>query len=163
MIIESGPLREWGEIFSALDELDRRFAADILAVRLPHGWKAQPGYSVERITEIGRALLTTTDGGVRRKEISRGRHHGEVLILFEGGFLAIIGGSDVAVGYIGAVTAPVSAFEGPPPGSPEAVRGGCICPVMDNAHGKGIGGDGESHGWWITDGCPLHVHVAKPA
>lgn len=43
----------------------------------------------------------------------------------------------------------------PNPGSKEAVEQGCTCPVLDNAHGKGIFGLGEE--WWITDGCPLHA------
>lgn len=42
------------------------------------------------------------------------------------------------------------------PGSDEAIEQSCTCPVMDNAHGKGIMGDGEKHGYWITAGCPLH-------
>lgn len=44
----------------------------------------------------------------------------------------------------------------PNPGSDEAIEQGCTCPVYDNARGKGIGGNGEKHGWWITAGCPLH-------
>lgn len=44
----------------------------------------------------------------------------------------------------------------PNPGSDAAIKQGCTCPVMDNAHGKGIMGDGENHGYWITAGCPLH-------
>lgn len=42
------------------------------------------------------------------------------------------------------------------PGSQEAVDKGCLCPVMDNAHGAGIGGDGIRFGWWINEECPLH-------
>ena len=38
------------------------------------------------------------------------------------------------------------------PGSRKAVSNGCICPVMDNAHGKGIG-DGA---YWISEKCPIH-------
>ena len=41
----------------------------------------------------------------------------------------------------------------PNPGSDEAVKQGCTCPVLDNAHGKGIG-NGE---FWIKDDCPLHA------
>lgn len=44
----------------------------------------------------------------------------------------------------------------PNPGSHEAVNAGCTCPILDNAHGKGRYCDGEKHGWWITEGCPLH-------
>lgn len=42
------------------------------------------------------------------------------------------------------------------PGSPEAVDAGCTCPVMDNGHGRGVYGDGERYGWWISEHCPLH-------
>ena len=38
------------------------------------------------------------------------------------------------------------------PGSPQAVSNGCKCPVLDNAHGKGIG-DGA---YWINEECPIH-------
>jgi len=36
----------------------------------------------------------------------------------------------------------------PPPGSPEAVKAGCKCPVLD---GAGIPGR-----YWINCCCPLH-------
>lgn len=51
----------------------------------------------------------------------------------------------------------------PNPGSPEAVEQGCTCPVYDNAHGRGFGGDGEQWGWWITEKCPLHDQRASDA
>ena len=42
----------------------------------------------------------------------------------------------------------------PPPGSDEAIRRGCQCPVMDNAGGRGyMGQDGV---YAIAGGCPLH-------
>lgn len=44
----------------------------------------------------------------------------------------------------------------PTPGSDEAVNKGCVCPIIDNCYGKGVGGDGEQHGWWVTAECPLH-------
>nr|DAS11478.1 MAG TPA: hypothetical protein [Caudoviricetes sp.] len=44
----------------------------------------------------------------------------------------------------------------PKPGSDEAVNKGCLCPIMDNGHGKGVGGNGEEYGWWVTSECPLH-------
>ncbi len=44
----------------------------------------------------------------------------------------------------------------PHPGSPEARENGCTCPVLDNAHGKGRGADGERYGWYMSEGCPLH-------
>lgn len=44
----------------------------------------------------------------------------------------------------------------PPPGSPEAIDKGCICPRMDNCNGAGIGMNGEKYGWWINLGCTVH-------
>ena len=45
--------------------------------------------------------------------------------------------------------------ETPPPGSDDAVAAGCLCPVHDNARGRGMPGpDGPMY--WIADGCPLH-------
>lgn len=42
----------------------------------------------------------------------------------------------------------------PNPGSPAAVKAGCLCPVIDNGHGKGAGwGKGK---FWINADCPLH-------
>ena len=49
----------------------------------------------------------------------------------------------------------------PNPGSDAAIKQGCTCPVLDNCHGKGVGRNGEKHGWWITEGCPLHGRGAK--
>lgn len=58
----------------------------------------------------------------------------------------------------------VSRLETPKPGSPEAIRIGCACPIMDNGHGKGwMGGVKDENGETIfvyTVGCP--VHDAKP-
>lgn len=42
------------------------------------------------------------------------------------------------------------------PGTPDAKQAGCVCPVIDNCHGKGLGGDGERFGWVVVFGCPLH-------
>jgi hypothetical protein len=42
----------------------------------------------------------------------------------------------------------------PNPGSDEAKDLGCLCPVLDNAHGKGIDLDGGL--FWINQTCPLH-------
>lgn len=41
----------------------------------------------------------------------------------------------------------------PNPGSAKAIKKGCICPVLDNRHGKGAF---DCNGFWITEGCPLH-------
>lgn len=55
---------------------------------------------------------------------------------------------------------PAMAQHPPPPGSPEAQAAGCICPVLDNAHGKGyLGGvtDDDGEKVYVTvGGCPIH-------
>ena len=38
----------------------------------------------------------------------------------------------------------------PHPGSDAARERGCICPVLDNGHGRGPGP------FWINGDCPLH-------
>jgi len=43
----------------------------------------------------------------------------------------------------------------PNPGSDAAIKQGCTCPVLDNAHGRGIMGE-EDFGFWIDSSCPLH-------
>jgi hypothetical protein len=42
----------------------------------------------------------------------------------------------------------------PYPGSANALKQGCICPVMDNCHGQGINGKGTL--FWMNADCPLH-------
>ena len=42
----------------------------------------------------------------------------------------------------------------PNPGSDEAVSQGCLCPILDNAKGKGAWGDPGT--FWIAPSCPLH-------
>lgn len=42
----------------------------------------------------------------------------------------------------------------PNPGSKEAVVLGCTCAVLDNCRGDPK--FGVKHGFWITEGCPLH-------
>lgn len=42
------------------------------------------------------------------------------------------------------------------PGSPDARDLGCTCPVLDNGHGAGRGGNGEEFGWYVRGDCPLH-------
>lgn len=50
----------------------------------------------------------------------------------------------------------------PPPGSDKAIALGCTCPVLDNAHGRGVPTkDGPM--FWITVGCPLHCPPDPPA
>lgn len=40
-----------------------------------------------------------------------------------------------------------------PPGSKEAVTRGCMCPILDNSHGKGYMGTDK---YVIGADCPLH-------
>lgn len=51
-------------------------------------------------------------------------------------------------------------FENTPPGSDEALEQGCMCPVLDNSHGKGAWGypvDEQGRpSYWINAACPLH-------
>jgi hypothetical protein len=51
------------------------------------------------------------------------------------------------------VSAP--ARQKPNPGSDEALSMGCICPVLDNGHGRMP--PYPPSGWWVTEGCPLHA------
>ena len=43
----------------------------------------------------------------------------------------------------------------PTPGSDEAIKVGCTCPVMDNCHGKGFIWDNELCFVYNVD-CPVH-------
>lgn len=45
----------------------------------------------------------------------------------------------------------------PNPGSKEAREQGCLCPVIDNEHGRGYLGNGERFGFVINEDCPLHA------
>jgi len=52
-------------------------------------------------------------------------------------------------------------IERPNPGSDEAVRSGCRCPVYDNARGNGFPYGGKiCH--WISADCPLHGAALHP-
>jgi hypothetical protein len=42
----------------------------------------------------------------------------------------------------------------PNPGSDAARAQGCICPVLDNNHGKWA--PWPPDGWWMRPDCPLH-------
>ena len=47
----------------------------------------------------------------------------------------------------------------PPPGSPDATKQGCTCPVFDNCKGRGCGltdKDGNPL-YYINEKCPLHA------
>lgn len=43
----------------------------------------------------------------------------------------------------------------PPPGSKEARRLGCTCPVIDNCYGRGY--MGQSGVFIVNGGCPIHA------
>jgi hypothetical protein len=43
----------------------------------------------------------------------------------------------------------------PNPGSDEAIKLGCKCPVLDNAHGRGYMGVAGT--FVYVEGCPVHV------
>lgn len=45
----------------------------------------------------------------------------------------------------------------PNPGSDEAIKQGCKCPVLDNNHGRGIAGFDGDVMFWYNGNCPLHV------
>lgn len=49
----------------------------------------------------------------------------------------------------------------PNPGSDEAIRLGCTCPIIDNHHGKGVpyGKDGSPL-FWHSANCPMHGRAA---
>ena len=44
----------------------------------------------------------------------------------------------------------------PPPGSKEAINLGCTCPVLDNAHGKGIPSKTGTL-YWFNGSCEIHT------
>lgn len=44
----------------------------------------------------------------------------------------------------------------PNPGSEQALRQGCTCPVLDNNHGKGIVHGPKGVEFWTDENCPLH-------
>ncbi len=49
----------------------------------------------------------------------------------------------------------MSLWEGKPtPGSNEALEEGCKCPILDNAHGRGMLGGGI---FVVNAECPLHA------
>jgi hypothetical protein len=49
--------------------------------------------------------------------------------------------------------------DAPTPGSTEAVKQGCKCPVIDNRYGRGIR-DGSDE-FWFNLTCPLHGFSAE--
>ena len=51
----------------------------------------------------------------------------------------------------------------PAPGSDEALARGCLCPTLDNHHGRGvpINAGGVKRMWWRVQDCPLHGWGAR--
>jgi NAD-dependent dihydropyrimidine dehydrogenase PreA subunit len=51
------------------------------------------------------------------------------------------------------------------PGSPKAIKNGCICAIMDNRYGEGFRYNTMEPHFWITGGCPVHSagHTFVPA
>lgn len=48
-----------------------------------------------------------------------------------------------------------------PPGSDAAIAAGCLCPVLDNAHGRGwLGQEGV---YCHSGDCPIHGHIVAEA
>lgn len=44
-----------------------------------------------------------------------------------------------------------------PPGSDKAIKVGCECPILDNAHGRGAwGSEGKDAIFWTSGNCPVH-------
>lgn len=43
----------------------------------------------------------------------------------------------------------------PNPGTKEAIKLGCTCPVIDNHYGKGVPSE-KGPQFWYTEGCPIH-------
>lgn len=43
----------------------------------------------------------------------------------------------------------------PNPGTVEAINAGCVCPVIDNNHGKGVIINGNTC-FWLIENCPIH-------
>ena len=46
------------------------------------------------------------------------------------------------------------------PGSDEAIKEGCTCPILDNGHGVGFELHGETV-FWIAQDCLLHGNKNK--
>lgn len=44
----------------------------------------------------------------------------------------------------------------PPPGSDAALDRGCLCPVLDNHHGRGFPYGSNGTSFWIDFACPVH-------
>lgn len=42
------------------------------------------------------------------------------------------------------------------PGSDAALERGCLCPVLDNGHGRGVPQSDGDPLYWVNAHCPLH-------
>ena len=50
----------------------------------------------------------------------------------------------------------------PNPGSKEAIKLGCTCPVIDNRYGEGAYNDEQGNPlFWMNDDCPVHGEVSN--
>lgn len=50
------------------------------------------------------------------------------------------------------------------PGTQEAIDAGCLCPIMDNGHGRGYRyGPDRVPQYVYVENCPHHGHVVKAA
>lgn len=50
----------------------------------------------------------------------------------------------------------------PPPGSLEAQKVGCICPVEDNKYGAGVvSANGDGANYWINLDCKIHKKLTS--
>ena len=63
----------------------------------------------------------------------------------------------IEIGYDAGDRGEPEYLEVPNPGSEEAIEAGCICPVLDNEHGKGY--MGLSGVFVYTQGCPVHCLI----
>lgn len=50
----------------------------------------------------------------------------------------------------------VEKIEKPNPGSENAIKQGCLCPVIDNHYGRGVPTD-QGPEFWYSENCPLHI------
>ena len=50
-----------------------------------------------------------------------------------------------------------------PPGSHLARQGGCRCPVIENAYGRGRDTSLVERLWIISEACPVHLPTPAPA
>lgn len=49
----------------------------------------------------------------------------------------------------------------PPPGSPAAIDAGCLCPVLDNGHGRGYMPGPTGPLYVYNEECPVHGNAGN--